>query len=1253
MPNEKLVNLDALKSFRQKFQEKIESGRIVAGRADNLKTERTIEDLDISCPPITFGIAGGDAEIATGIQNLTTLYGNADPTIRDYTKLYVQSAKLLSCGKNQFTGFNEFIDVLSSEEYRIFTNLPSGLLLTEYDGNKETHNDDYYVEENIGSDVLIDDFDNSHNNQDFMFSEGTRYIKLEPADSSEVTDDTFVMMYITFGESYSEPYEEHREDEITLPDIRLYCMPTSRGTFRDEIYSTGKGLRRIKHLGLSSIQVNDAQSPVLTNNSLSFTLVLSKTKMPNPVVSPAISQNGVIIPLGEHVICSRWGDASVPMWKYVYRLNNQYLELELTLTQLPSGNYNNLDIALFGENLPQNILELFIADIRQHDLELLYVMAVPEELSIAENPGWESEIFIDNYGTLKYLKSNNEEITVKQPYEIIYTVDLKEFLDSSYVKAAGNASDIALRSELEEGDLVPALSSETESIAPYSEESGPTQDIAFTYQTTAGGSDCGDSANLINLKGQTVKYEKRKQYGTALSEPTPSGDPLCLSVYLEDTEYDLEKGTMSYTAERPSYASNIDHKYLYLFKQIETNHNAFNVTDYTYTDPDSGEEKTKHCGIFFKNKLAQILPLQSQSPDFLGFIVDGEEDLIFNLVTDDLSDGDVDFEENELMFRLKDVYWFDLTDMFGLGKEPKSFDDFQKAFPNIIYNIDGFIHTKPYKLLNTGYNQNKEEYEEGVLDSGGLVTGNSGTVSGFIRVLPNTKYGIFSNTNIDYIHFYKHNDPQDFSFHYEEIDNVEGTFTTPAGCQYIRFDIAERIVNPEVAIYIYWDGSKQTYESYKQWEYEFPNVTLRSVEDVCDELLPDGTLIRRVGYGTFQLNQPFELEPGSDKYYAELLMSNLDWTEPHKIKFEHSSEYIIDSENNVIMIYVGDGQGLVGMSQSDIDEYYSSCVYELEEPTEETVTPFASELSIDDFGTMAFTNRDAESLEINISQPCEIIYLADYVAFLDSVGYNSNYDADNIVYRTSGDFKEFFEDDSFIDTSGNNKAEDGKVTVLQQAIRKGPRSSYTKYKRNGDQIRMNVSAYYGTKKNNVMVLDDSDNPYVIYGTFTQTKIEQLIEKAFGSEIYNECSWFSSVRTLLDLDMNVSNRNDVLKELKNIGCFGTEAVFGFNTGVSIHYNVGNNEDFDNCNTDDNDAKYLPLGSFCRWNNTDYCSQVKSYTIKGPKKRLFKFVKNFEGEPGKRWYGTMASVGLELKLYSVLDWNDETVYNFIIPKFIYLK
>lgn len=76
---------------------------LTAGLAEGIATDRTIDNPEDSCPAITFGTVGGEAEIQTGINKFQTLFGNS----RKWNQLANRSESYsVSCsaGGEQYSG---------------------------------------------------------------------------------------------------------------------------------------------------------------------------------------------------------------------------------------------------------------------------------------------------------------------------------------------------------------------------------------------------------------------------------------------------------------------------------------------------------------------------------------------------------------------------------------------------------------------------------------------------------------------------------------------------------------------------------------------------------------------------------------------------------------------------------------------------------------------------------------------------------------------------------------------------------------------------------------------------------------------------------------------------------------------------------------------------------------------------------------------------------------------------------------------
>ena len=235
-----------------------------------------------------------------------------------------------------------------------------------------------------------------------------------------------------------------------------------------------------------------------------------------------------------------------------------------------------------------------------------------------------------------------------------------------------------------------------------------------------------------------------------------------------------------------------------------------------------------------------------------------------------LSDGDV------ILYR--DVILVDLTQMFGLGKEPTA-AQFEAMFPSHYYpqNEGTLISCGPTAVVSTGFNQWDEQWELGTLDNDGnpSTSYNSIRSKEYIPVLPDTRY----STNGSYeivIFFYDKNynvlqyvpSTGDASAYGKCADCYKNKplFTTPSNTAYIRFRTAGESVtsyNSNICINISNPSKNGTYQPYTSdtldlsWISEltyndgtsdvqmFPNG-LCSAGTVYDEVTPTKA-IKRVG----------------------------------------------------------------------------------------------------------------------------------------------------------------------------------------------------------------------------------------------------------------------------------------------------------------------------------------------------------------------------------------------------------------------
>lgn len=950
------------------------------GKADDLYTERAIEDLEISCPPITYGIAGGDAEIDTGRQSLDTLFGNT--VFDEDNQIYksVKSAKLISRGKNQFVGFDEFIDVLSSQEYRIFTNLPSGLLLTEYNKNKEFFGG--YDDTDIGTDCIVHGYDNEDGE---YFSGETRYIKLTPVNPAEVTDNTYVMMYLTFGESYNEPYEESHVDEIALPNITL----RSFDNVRDEIYATGGGIRRVGVIKLNrETMIQDENAPYL---------FYIQTDMENAVFN---IYNATVVASDEHA----------SNYDIVVKDNNSVTSL-VNIYSTDDGINIDIESTFFSNHTLDEIYEML------KNVEIVYKLSEPEEITTEENPGWDPLILIDNYGTLMFVDENNEEIEIEQPYQIIYKISLTEFVDSAYVKAKGNASDLALESDIKEGKVVAGLA---DSLTPYSENSGIRGTNAFLFQTSGGDSDIGSRAYLEKLTGNTAKLVQLIENGN-FDDGTNNFEALNTETILtaNDNTLTIKTADAGYQVGIKQKI-NIKSGYRYLVKAIIATSADTNISLYI-RGWDTLQGSNTYLTILNSELINGITIVNT------GVIVPYDLNENRFRFTVELICRNIQTTSNYV--KIKNLQIIDITTLQEtLGGE---WDDtkFNRIFPLEYYEYtEGkFISSKSSAYKCVGYNACDGKIKTGYeFDNNGQeLTNRYGFITeNYIKVIPGQQYTFECEVEGDRLDdvfdivFYDANKNM-IIVQERSIDDIPFIFDIPRNCHYIRLGSATsyepNASKIHICVHLTWDGSKNGYEPYYENYYRLPNIELRKVGDVYDELKPDGTLIRRIGvvnlgeldwtnkgniidicFSSNVISDIKQIDSATAGDAGYILCSGLyKITSYTALVIEHK-KFTIAQHNGKIYIITDDTYSIAELKEKLNGIYL---LYELAEPVIEQndAYKFTRNTEIDDFGTQEFISSN----EIAVPQGSVIQYPPDYKAFVDTLGNRVKFNAEKINIKNS------------------------------------------------------------------------------------------------------------------------------------------------------------------------------------------------------------------------------------------------------------
>ena len=301
--------------------------------------------------------------------------------------LSAKSASLISRGKNQFSGFNTFIRVVTGQEYEL-SGITAGSLV-EYDASQneiETHS-------LTGRTVLT-------------MSDNTYYVKIAATTYSDI------MFYLTFPEDggvYNEPFEEYREQVVELPNIELRSV----NDIKDVAYATGGGIRRVGVVDLGSLGWDwDSDK----NEFVCYGLP-----------KPLSRRND-----GLNLLCIKYKTRQ--QWYYA-ALNNKEISTR--------SNYPYVYVRDDSFNGDKAAFKTAMSGVM-----LYYELDTPEEILTSENPGWAELVYTDNFGTIEFTTSPAQIPQVEQPYFIRYTVSLTEFLDTAYVHAGGDANNLVNKNEL-------------------------------------------------------------------------------------------------------------------------------------------------------------------------------------------------------------------------------------------------------------------------------------------------------------------------------------------------------------------------------------------------------------------------------------------------------------------------------------------------------------------------------------------------------------------------------------------------------------------------------------------------------------------------------------------------------------------------------------------------------------------------------------------------------------------------------------
>lgn len=199
---------------------------------------------------------------------------------------------------------------------------------------------------------------------------------------------------------------------------------------------------------------------------------------------------------------------------------------------------------------------------------------------------------------------------------------------------------------------------------------------------------------------------------------------------------------------------------------------------------------------------------------------------------------------------------YDLTLMFGAGKEPSTIDELKNVLGVLNFNYsDGkMLSQKTTAIKTVGFNQWDEEWEKGYISSTtgqnpSDVAGNNIRSKNYIKCLPNTQYYVKCQSGKSLAIMFYNADKSYITF--QQKGNQ--VFTTPVNCYFMRFFNSGRSSYAnDICFNISHTGYRNgEYEEYREYTQSIPTIDLfpdgaKSAGGVFDEV-NSKNIVKRVG----------------------------------------------------------------------------------------------------------------------------------------------------------------------------------------------------------------------------------------------------------------------------------------------------------------------------------------------------------------------------------------------------------------------
>lgn len=408
-----------------------------------------------------------------------------------------------------------------------------------------------------------------------------------------------------------------------------------------------------------------------------------------------------------------------------------------------------------------------------------------------------------------------------------------------------------------------------------------------------------------------------------------------------------------------------------------------NVLTYNKTpEIDYAENSPTENPVYFKNGHKYLCTLVVTNVNN-GTIKVGESNTsyFFNVSTIGFHYGFLVATTNDLLryvavgtsISAKELFVYDLTQMFGAGNEPSTYEEFLQRKPKVedefAYNEGTIVNNKVEKVVTTGINLWDEEWENGIINA---TTGQNESLTTFsrstnyIRIFAKQYY--FKKPKDILVYIYCYDADKNYIGQQDPFATNDGggMFTPLTGSAYIRFTAKQTTYNHDICINLSDPAINGKYFPYEKHELD-----LSWVKDIKDaegvKLFEDGMrsagtafdevgknkAVKRIGvkvfdgtesftayladYGSFVIMRDAFVGVGSKIGISNrYVVSSLWSSDPDRAKDD--KQIYIDSINNRVWIRDSAFADVDSLKQHLADLYAQgnplTIYYELAEPIE-------------------------------------------------------------------------------------------------------------------------------------------------------------------------------------------------------------------------------------------------------------------------------------------------------------------------------